>query len=259
MQQRTKISYLVVIILSLVVGLASLAAVAKSDNAKSNNSNKSSQSQGKNKTANLKNYEKPDKAKGTTNSQLHQKKTEEVVQNLEQVATQEESSGNTQISNKIEQVAQEQDQTQEQTSAAIEGVEKRGKIKTFLVGTDYKNLGQLRSSLVHNRNQIRKLTQTISQVQNGGDVTLLQEQLTTLMQERERIKAVITANESSFSLFGWVTRFLANYEQKPIDEQEEGALTEEVEGAIEDVDNTGNVDTTTPTTPLTNPATMPVQ
>jgi len=240
MKQKTKISYLAVIVLSLALGLASFSAVAKSDNAKNDNakndkSSKVSQSQtvANDKSANLKNFAKPDTTKGETNAQIHKEKNEKVVKELEKVATQEKSAGNTEISNQIEQVVQEQEQIQEQAMEAISEVEDRGKVKTFLLGTDYKNLGQLRSNLVQNRNQIRKLTQTMSQVQNEGEQTLLQAQLETLMQERERIKTVITTNESGFSLFGWVSRFLTNYEQTPINEAEEDELVEEVEEAIE--------------------------
>lgn len=245
MNQKTKLSYLFVIVLSLVFGFASLAAVAKNDNAKD-------QSQDKNeaKTVNLKNFEKADKTKGVTNAQLHREKSEEMTKTLKEVANEEKTAGNTKASNQIQQVVIEQEQTQEQTANAIEQVETRGKVKTFLVGTDYKNLGQLRSSLVHNRNEIRKLTQALTQVQTNEDKAIIQAQLLTLTQERERIKTVITINESSFSLFGWVSRFLTNYEQPPINEQEETQLTNEVEGAIDNA-TTETINTTVPITPTT--------
>lgn len=258
MNKKTKLSYLIVIVFALALSLTSLVAVAKNESAKNDNSNKTSQSQvkGKDKTVNLKSFEKPDKTKGQTNAQVHEEKIEKVNEKLGEVSDQEESQGNTEISDQIDQVVTEQEQSQGETVAAIEEVESRGKIKTFLVGTDYKNLGQLRSSLVQNRNQIRKLTRTMSQVQNEGDQTLLQEQLETLMQERERIKEVITTNQDSFSLFGWVTRFLTNYEETPINQQEEEDLTEEVEEAIDDAnenqettegtDITNTTETTTP-------------
>ncbi len=247
MSQKTKLSYLFVIVMSLALGLVSLVAVAKNDNVKA-------QSQGKNKTKteNIKNFEKADKTKGTTNAQLHKTKSEEVTKTLKEVAKEQKAAGKTEISKQIEQVATEQEQIQGQTVDAIEQVEKRGKIKTFLIGTDYKNLGQLRSSLVHNRNEIRKLTQSLAQAQTDEEKALIEAQLLTLTQERERIKTVITTNESSFSLFGWVSRFLSNYEQTPINEQEENDLTGEVENAIE------TADTTVPTAPATTTETTPV-
>jgi len=248
MNKKTKSAYLSVIILSLVFGFASLVAVAKNDNA-------NAQSQGKTKTVNLKNFEKADKTKGTTNSQLHKVKSEEVTKTLKEEATKQKTAGKTEVSNQIQQVVTEREQTQAETVDAIAEVESRGKIKTFLVGTDYKNLGQLRSSLVHNRNEIRKLTKSLALVQTPEGKALIEAQLTTLMQERERIKTVITTNESNFSLFGWVARFLNNYEQTPINEAEETQLTTEVETAIETADATTPVvtvtttETTTPVTP----------
>lgn len=245
MNQKTKLSYLSVIVLSLVFGFASLVAVAKNDNAKA-------QSQGKSKTVNTKNFEKADKTKGTTNSQLHKEKSEEVVKALKEATKEQKTAGKTEVSNQIQEVATEQEQTQAETVDAIAEVESRGKVKTFLIGTDYKNLGQLRSSLVHNRNEIRKLTKSLTLVLTTEEKALIEAQLLTLTQERERIKTVITTNESSFSLFGWVSRFLTNYEQTPINETEETQLTTEVEDAIE------TADATAPTTPVTTTETAPV-
>lgn len=244
MNKKTKFSYLSVIVLSLVFGAASLVAVAKNDNAKA-------QSQSKTKTANLKNFEKADKTKGTTNSQLHKVKSEEVTKNLKEEVTKQKTAGKTEVSNQIQQVVTEQEQSQAETVDAIAEVESRGKFKTFIAGEDYKNLGQLRSSLVHNRNEIRKLTQSLALVKTPEEKALIEAQLLTLTQERERIKTVITTNESSFSLFGWVSRFLNNYEQTPINETEETQLTTEVETAIE------TADATTPVVPITTTETVP--
>jgi hypothetical protein len=212
-----------------------LGASAKNGNSNNDKSSKSSEAGAKNKskTLNLKNFEKPDKTKGETHAQLHKEKTEKVVKNLEQVANQEESVGNTEVSEEIEKVVLQEEQVQDDTVEAIEEVENDGKAKKFFLGPDYKNLGQLRSSLVHNRNQIRKLTQTMSQVQSPEDAALLQEQLADLMGERARIRTVIDENESSFSLFGWVSRFINSYEETPINEEEENDLVEEVEDAID--------------------------
>ena len=253
MKQKRKLSYLAAVVLSLALGFATFA-IAKNESAgssaKNDKSVKTSQTQKKVKMtkAALKNFEKADKAAGKTNAMVHKEKTQAVIKNLTQVADQEESTGNTEVSEDVEEVAQKQRQVQTRTVEAIEAVEKRGALKTFLLGYDYKNLGQLRSDLVHNRNQIRQLTRTMTQVQNQGDQTMLQEQLATLTQERERIKSIITSNESGFSLFGWVAKFMLGYEPTEINQTEEDQLTEEVEEAINDapVDTEETTDTTDP-------------
>lgn len=215
--------------LALVIALFALVAVcvpaayAKNDNAKSNAGTS------KEKNVKLKNFEK---VAGKTNAQVYKEQTGNVVKNLKQVAVEEKMVGNVAASRQIEQIASSQEQVQEENAEAIEQVEKKSKVKTFLFGTDYKNLGQLRSNLVHNRNEIRKMTQTMAMVNDAAEKQVLQEQLTTLMQERERIKTVISTNENQFSLLGWISRFLTNYEQTPIDEADEDQLENEVEEVI---------------------------
>ncbi|TAK95873.1 hypothetical protein EPO05_03175 [Patescibacteria group bacterium] len=248
MQQKARFSYLFVMALALSLGFASLVAVAKGDNGKDKSGDN-----GKSNTASLKNFEKADKSKGTTNSQLHKEKSNEVAKNLKEVADDEETAGNTEVSEQIDEVAAEQDQNEEETTEAIAEVEGRGKVKTFLIGTDYKNLGQLRSSLVHNENDIRKLTKSLTQVQTPENQALIEAELATLMQERERIKTVITTNESSFSLFGWVSKFLSGYDSTPIDEQAEEDLATEVEEAIAEAPEATDT-TTTPESPAPVPA-----
>ncbi|KKP69221.1 MAG: hypothetical protein UR66_C0001G0103 [Candidatus Moranbacteria bacterium GW2011_GWE1_35_17] len=251
MNHKTMPVYLFVIASFLVAGWVSMVAVAKNDNAKNENTEKivvkekkSSDEQDKKNVKNeteLKNYKKADTSKGETNAQIHREKTAEVIENLEQVEVAEEIvvdevkvRAKNEAKKQIAEVVVEQESSQEQVSGAIEEVENDGVAKKFFLGPDYKNLGQLRSELVQNRNQIRKLIQAINTLaQNGEDTLALQSQLAILTQERERFKTIIATNQEGFSLFGWVARFLNNYEETPINETEENELTEEVVAVVE--------------------------
>jgi len=257
MKQKTKLSLFVIVFMSFALGFFSLAA-AKNDNASEDKSNKSSsqtQKKKKIKRATLKVYKQPNKETGETHANIHKDKVREVVDVLDEVSKQEKKSGNEIVSAQIDQVVAIEEQNQGGTADAISELESRNKVKTFLVGVGYKNLGQLRSSLMHNRNEIRKLTRALNLVTDTGNITAgtgsqvsIQAQLETLMQERERIKTIISENENVFSLFGWVSKFLANYEEKPINDAEENELTEEVEDAI---NNTPDTTITTPSIPTT--------
>ena len=81
-----------------------------------------------------------------------------------------------------------------------------GQVKTFLIGTDYKNLGALRSEMVQTRNRFEQLSKLMENVQNEGDKTELQNQIQTLEQEQTRIESFIKAREGRFSLFGWLVK-----------------------------------------------------
>ena len=265
---------------------ASDSSSSKSDKSSDKAAETKTTTQTKTKTTatELKTYKKADETKGETNANVHKEKTTEMIKNLEQVSVQKETKTNNntngeaittenagvdtniQVKNeakkKIQEVVAEQTRTQEQTTTAIEEVENDGAVKKLILGPDYKNLGQLRSELVQNRNQIRKLTQAMATLtQNGEDTTALSQNLVLLTNERQRIRDIIAVNQDSFSFLGWMARFFNNYEETPVNEAEEEELIAEVEEAIEN-SNTSDETTTTPevtTTPetTTDPTTTP--
>lgn len=209
------------------------------------------------KTEKFKNFEKA--GQGKTNAQIFTEKAESVSANLKMVAEEKKTKVMTRAEEKkpanvgngnvsamtmqaeeeavedLEKVAEEIDESSDETAIAINEVEKTNKFKKLLVGSDYKNLGQLRSSLVRNRNQIRNLTRLAENVTDESEKAAIEEQLTVLMQERERIKTVVSDNESGFSILGWVFKFLSGYDNTPIEETvEEQALEEDVAEIIGD-------------------------
>jgi len=75
---------------------------------------------------------------GMEMSQKHKSKVTNVVQELREIAGKDQVVGE-----EIRVVAQEQEQSNERAIKAIENIETRGGFKTFLIGTDYKNIGAL--------------------------------------------------------------------------------------------------------------------
>lgn len=151
---------------------------------------------------------------------------------LEAIASAEEEAGNTQASKRLRTMINQRTQEEEQIGTAIENIENRGKVKTFLFGTDYKNLGELRSALVQNRNQIRKLIQMLGQVQSEESETAIKAQISTLLQERINLKSIIQSAENQSSLFGWMLKIVNGYENG-IYEEEEHELEQEVKDMVE--------------------------
>ncbi|MFC1755834.1 hypothetical protein ACFLZK_00360 [Patescibacteria group bacterium] len=181
---------------------------------------------------------KPGKG-GSTNAALHRKNISEVVENLEAIAEEEEELGNLEVSDEIGDIADEEDESGEEAAEAIEEVEGRGKWKSVLLGSDYKNLGKLRSSLVHNRNRIKKLTKSMNKVEGEDNQLMLQEQLQIMNEEKERIQTFIQEEEGQFSLLGWVAKLFSGYDDTPIDDVEDPVDTDgsspEIDGTSPDV------------------------
>ncbi|KKS07885.1 MAG: hypothetical protein UU59_C0001G0058 [candidate division WWE3 bacterium GW2011_GWE1_41_27] len=148
----------------------------------------------------------------------HIKIVKQVSKELKTVADTEKGKGNEEVSDELTTIAEEQEATAEETAEVLEEVVNEPKWKTVLVGPDYKNLGQLRSTLSHNTNAIRKLIRTTESLGVGGTSPALQTSLTLLNEQRATLISVIKAGESQFSILGWVSKLLSGYTPAPIED-----------------------------------------
>lgn len=156
------------------------------------------QEQEKTKTKEVK---KVEKVKGKVDAESHRSVVAEFVHSLTAVADR-----NGGIGQEVRTIAQQQNQIKDKSSDIIYAVQSRSKIKTFFIGTSYKNLGELRSQTVQTRNQIEQLKKLMENVLNEADKTELQNQIQALEQEQTDINNFIADNENKFSLFGWAVK-----------------------------------------------------
>jgi hypothetical protein len=140
--------------------------------------------------------------KGQQMAETHRSAVATFVQSLVSVADREKGG----IGEQVRVIAQQQNVSGFEVSEEITAVESRGKIKTFLIGSDYKNLGALRSEMVQTRNRIGQLQRLVDKATTEEDKTILQDQITKLEKERTDINKFITDNENKFSLFGWFVK-----------------------------------------------------
>lgn len=139
--------------------------------------------------------------KGQFNAESHRSAVTTFVQSLLAIADREGG-----IGQEVRVIAEQQKNTKDRASDLINAVENRNKVKTFFIGTSYKNTGELRSQMVQTRNQIEQLKRLAEKAENEENKTELQTQLQALEQEQLRINDFITKNESKFSLFGWAVK-----------------------------------------------------
>lgn len=145
--------------------------------------------------------DKTKKPKAKDAAEEHRSVVAAFVQSLLAVADREGG-----IGQEVRTIAQQQNDAKDRAADIIFAVDNRSKIKTFFIGTSYKNLGELRSQMVQTRNQIEQLKRLAEKTQNEGDKTELQNQIQALEQEQTKINDFITQNESQFSLFGWAVK-----------------------------------------------------
>jgi hypothetical protein len=215
----------------LIIFSLSLFILTPTVMAKTNKGNSSTKNRSASSNERLKGYEKP-KDNVNTHAQIHKEKMDEVVSALEDIADDEGLFGNEDLVEALEELAEEEDVDIEEVADIIEEIEDQPGWKKFLLGTEYKNLGQLRSALVKNRNQIRKLNQNVEKASSEETKLMLQTQIETMTQERERIKDIIVEEESGFSLLGWLSKLLTGYKEEDLETEEEEELIDEVEEVL---------------------------
>jgi len=191
-----KTKFLVVFFLAIAIVFSLTAwVIAKADQNQGINQENNATTNGKNSTSS---------EKGQINAEEHRSTVANFVQGLLGVADREQGG----IGEQVRVIAQQQNDSDATTSQAMEKVQTRNKIKTFLIGSDYKNLGALRSETVQTRNRLDQLNRLI---QNATDTAEIQTQIQTLEQEQTKIENFIKAQEGKFSLFGWLSKLINGY------------------------------------------------
>lgn len=131
---------------------------------------------------------------------------ETAVQNLEVVA---KRINNPEIGEQVRSMVQNHVKVQVRTKTALNQMSQRNQAMKFLIGPDYKNAGQVRSDVVSYRNDIRKLEQ-IKEDSLPADIGDVQGAIDELQVEADELEVQLTEQLSGFSLFGWLSKLLAN-------------------------------------------------
>ncbi len=124
------------------------------------------------------------------------------VKNLLSIADRE-----SRIGDEVKLIAQEQNDSSSISAEAITKVEGKGAFSTFFFGTDYKNLGIIRSELAKTSNRIDKLSKLVASI--SDNIVVKEElnlQIEALKNDQVRLYSFVNNNESKFSLLGWFVK-----------------------------------------------------
>lgn len=142
-----------------------------------------------------------DNANGQLTAESHRSAVASFVQSLLNVANREGG-----IGAQVRIVAQSQQDSASTSANAIAKVENRGGFRTFLLGSDYKSLGQLRSEMATTSANIAKLQELLAKTTSDSDKADLSAQIQVLEDSQAKIDAFVIKQSSIFSLFGWFTK-----------------------------------------------------
>lgn len=114
------------------------------------------------------------------------------------------------IGAQVRAIAHEEDETGSTTVEAMTKVEERGSLRTFLFGSDYKNLGVIRSGIATTSAHIEQLTRMRDAATSASAKAELSAHIDALASARAKLDAYVMAHEDVFSVFGWFVRLFGN-------------------------------------------------
>jgi hypothetical protein len=199
---------LILLSTALLLTLSLTSVYAKNDNVKTNNSKANRNVQ------NLEDADQdPDEVGGVEESTTSQSpseaaKSRNAIRKLEQIKV---TATTPEMEEEIDEVVEEQEEVQDTVDDAIVEVDQRPSFVKFLIGPDFKNLGQLRKEVVQTRNNIRKLERVREKV-TEEEQTAIDEAITELETNALNLQASIGEKLEGFSLFGWLFRWLSDFD-----------------------------------------------
>lgn len=140
-------------------------------------------------------------------SEIDKKYLDTSIKKLEKI---ESKTANKEIKKQITEIIGEEEQADESIKTSVASMEARPSYIKIIMGGDYKNAGQVRSEIVHLRNQISKLNriQDKASPQISPDIT---EATATLQNELLTIETKLMENLQGFSLLGWLNKLLTGF------------------------------------------------
>ena len=140
-------------------------------------------------------------SQGDVSSETHRSVVSTFVKSLLAVADREGD-----IGAQVRVVAQSQNDSASTTASAMTKVDERGSLRTFFFGSDYRNLGVIRSEIATTTENIAQLKTLLDQATSTTDREELNAQIQVLEAEQVKVNAYVTAHENTFSLFGWFSK-----------------------------------------------------
>ncbi|MBI2030143.1 hypothetical protein HYT05_00810 [Candidatus Kaiserbacteria bacterium] len=136
----------------------------------------------------------------------HRSKVAEFVKHLLEIADHDRDG----LGEEVRVVAQTQNDSASTTAEAIAKVESRNPIMVFLIGSDYKNLGKIRSEVSTTASSITRLKNAASKTTDATVKAELEAEIKVLEDSQVKLESYVEAHESAFSLFGWAMKLFGS-------------------------------------------------
>lgn len=137
---------------------------------------------------------------------------ENAIRKMEQL---QERINNPEVGQQVEETTQNQEEVKTQIQKKLDEMDARPGFLKFILGPDYKNAGEVRSAIVRLQNEIRQMDRIQTRLNNPEDVGVMEEAINEVGESIRSYQDLLSDKLSGFSLFGWLSKFIAGYTPTP--------------------------------------------
>jgi DNA repair exonuclease SbcCD ATPase subunit len=112
------------------------------------------------------------------------------------------------IGQEISVIAQEQKENQEVIEAKMEEVKRRGKLKKFFFGSDYKSINAIEDILENRSEKFSELKGMTQDLPREVDAEKLESQIQKIEEVKTELEQELEQETKGFSLFGWLNKMI---------------------------------------------------
>ncbi len=149
-------------------------------------------------------------SQGYQGAQAIQTRTSEVGQYVQELLNDPDLE-NTEIGQKVRQVAMEQNQTQKQIQENVRAIESRGRVMRFFFGSDRQAVEGLENQLKQTRQRLDQLEEFSNQAPTEDIRVRIQAAMTTLEDQSEALNQAITAERQVKGIFGFLPNLFHSF------------------------------------------------
>lgn len=119
------------------------------------------------------------------------------------------------VGEQVQETVQNQTREQEAIQTQLDKMDARPGFLKFILGPDYKNAGQVRSSIVRLQNQVKQMTRIRENLTDPEDLQTIDDAIATSQDSIDGYKDLLSEKLTGFSLFGWLASLLTGYTPEP--------------------------------------------
>jgi hypothetical protein len=112
------------------------------------------------------------------------------------------------IGERVREIARNYEEDNNKIEDGLKAIKNRGQFRKFILGPDFKKIGETEEMLARHTERLNELKQLSSQATTDEDRSLLEQRIYEMETIKMEIEKEVLEEQKGFSLFGWLNKLI---------------------------------------------------